>query len=346
MLSKLPSRLSQLSNLSLPRTQSTQVPSEPRLNELSPAQTGRLQSSTALLKPRLEADPALRTIRGDSVFEPLNGRRAREPGDILTGGPGGRPFPLPGNIPTGGPLGRPFPFPFPPVDPQRAAVEKALESGGSVPFVNSDGQTEQVTVTPVPTLTGGALYQVQVGDDTFTVHIEEGSDVDQEAALAQIIDSYSETPEDLRGSLERVVVTPEQHPDGAAATAGDGTITFYEGDKYLTEDIFHHEIGHLIGRQVEEQGDSPLEDLGEVIFGEKSPPIPDGWAEAAEADGNHLNEYTEESHGESGNYTEDFAEAWSEYQRAIDEGPEALAEFERKYPARAEILEDLYPPPA
>jgi hypothetical protein len=112
----------------------------------------------------------------------------------------------------------------------------------------------------------------------------------------------------------------------------------------VTEDIFHHEIGHLISRQVENENDSFLSGIIERVTGEP-PGIPDGWSEAAAADGTHLNEYTEDSHAESGTSTEAFAEAWSEYQRAIDQGPAALAAFENQYPERAKILEDIYPPP-
>lgn len=232
------------------------------------------------------------------------------------------------------------------INPRRAAVEEALSTGNPVPFTNTDGKTEQVSVTQLPGgFVGGGddVYVVRVGDDQFTVRVEEGADADAEDVLAQVIDSYSETPEDLRGSLERVVVKKDADPEGAAARAGDGTITFYDGGKYVTDDIFHHEIGHLIGRQVEDANDSFLSGILEKLAGEP-PPIPDGWAEAA--DGNHLNDYTEKSFNKSGVYTEDFAEAWSEYMRALDDGPEALAAFEQTYPERSEILEDIYPPPA
>ncbi|RKH50560.1 hypothetical protein D7Y23_12925 [Corallococcus sp. AB050B] len=232
------------------------------------------------------------------------------------------------------------------INPRRAAVTEALETGNTVPFTNTDGKTEQVSITPVPVPFGdNDIYAVRVGDDTFTVSIERGGDVDAANVLSQLVDSYSETPEDLRGSLERVVIKKDPDPDNAAARAGDGTITFYDGEATVTDDIFHHEIGHLIGRQVEDANDSFLSGFFERLRGEP-PPIPDGWAEAAAADGNHLNDYTEDSFNDSGVYTEDFAEAWSEYMRALDGGPEALAAFEQLYPERSGILEDIYPPPA
>lgn len=315
MISKLQPRLFQPASVPAAPAPSAKVSSKPRLDTFAPSPAAR------------PLNTALRTLQGNSVFESAPKKAGQSLGlDVKQ-------------------LGGDDLFPFPKSNPREAAVEKALAAkGGPVSFENTDGKTEEVSISEVPG-SGGNTYTVQVGDDSFTVEFEEGTDVDREAVLAQVIDSYSETPADLRGSLENIVISAEDG-DGAAATAGDGTITFYDNDKNVTADIFHHEIGHLIGRQVEEEGDSIVEDIGEIFTGEKSPPIPDGWEEAAAADGNHLNEYTEESFEESGNYTEDFAEAWSEYMRAIDQGPEALQAFEQKYPERSEILEDLYPPPA
>lgn len=274
--------------------------------------------------PRVQ-NTAVRAFQGASVFEP-----ARPPKSLL----GGLADLKPGSFEK-------------PLNPRRAAIDQALATGATVPFTNTDGKTEQVSVRQLPGgINGDSTYVVRVGDDQFSVTVEAGSDVDVASVLTQVIDSYSETPEDLRGSLNRVVIKGEADPDGAAATANsaDGTITFHDGQANVTEDIFHHEMGHLIGRQVENENDSFLSGLIERVTGEP-PGIPDGWSEAAAADGNHLNEYTEDSHAESGTYTEDFAEAWSEYQRAIDEGPAALAAFEKQYPERAKLLEDIYPPP-
>ncbi|MFP2899447.1 hypothetical protein [Corallococcus sp. 4LFB] len=296
---------------------------------LAPApalQTPKVSTPAPLTAPPRIQNTAVRAFQGTSGFE-----SARLTKPLLP--------PLPPLSP--GDLGKL-------INPRRAAVEEALATGNPVPFTNTDGKTEQVSVTQLPGgVAGGGddVYVVTVGNDRFTVRVEEGADVDAEAVLAQVIDSYSETPEDLRGSLEHVVIKGEADPEGAAARAGDGTITFYGGEANVTADIFHHEIGHLIGRQVEDANDSWLSGILEKLAGEP-PPIPDGWADAAAADGNHLNDYTEESFEDSGVYTEDFAEAWSEYMRALDDGPEALAEFERTYPERSEILEDLYPPPA
>lgn len=294
------------------------------LSLLAPAPKPVVPAASPATTPAVLQNTAVRAFQGASGFEPARFAKPLIP-------------PLP-PLPPGG-LGKLL-------DPRHAAVEQALTKGGTVPFTNTDGKTEQVSITPVPLPFGnGDVYAVRVGDDTFTVSIERGSDADAADVLTQVIDSYSETPEDLRGSLEHVVVKKDADPDGAAARAGDGTITFYDGQANVTDDIFHHEMGHLIGRQVEDANDNPLTGFFEKLTGEP-PPIPDGWADAAAADGNHLNDYTEESFNKSGVYTEDFAEAWSEYMRALDDGPEALAAFEQLYPERSEILEDIYPPPA
>ncbi|MCY1033567.1 hypothetical protein OV207_19100 [Corallococcus sp. BB11-1] len=308
MLSKIQFRPRPLSTPAAAPALAPKATSKPRVDTFSAAPTSRAPNS------------ALRGLAKDNLFEPTLAKPA---------------------------LGAAPKLKFDGLEqlnPRRAAVDKALSTGGPVPFTNTDGKTEQVSVDRIATpLLGGAIYSVTVGDDTFSVSIAKDAHVDHQAVLAQIIDAYSETPEDLRGALESVSVRGEKGPDGAAATAGDGHITFYDNAANVTADIFHHEMGHLIGRQVENANDSVLSGLIERLKGEP-PPIPDGWAEAAAADGNHLNDYTEGSFEKSGNYTEDFAEAWSEYMRALDGGPIALAAFEALYPGRSEVLKDLYPP--
>ncbi|QSQ27598.1 hypothetical protein JY651_22960 [Pyxidicoccus parkwayensis] len=286
--------------------------------------------------PRIQ-NTAVRTLQGASVFE-----SARNAKPVIGGFADPKPFLPLGGLPElkPGDLGK--------HNPRREAIEQSLATGATVPFTNTDGKTEQVYVQQIPGgINGDSSYVVRVGDDQFTVTVEAGADVDVADVVTQVVDSYSETPEDLRGSLNHVVIKGKADPGGAAATANSdtGTITFYGGEANVTEDIFHHEIGHLIGRQVEDANDTFLSRIIESVIGQP-PGIPDGWSEAAAADGNHLNEYTEESFEESGTYTEDFAEAWSEYMRAIDQGPEALEKFEETYPERSKILEDIYPPPA
>ncbi|MFP2928559.1 hypothetical protein ACLESO_25865 [Pyxidicoccus sp. 3LG] len=313
MVSTLQTRLRQLSTAFVPPAQPPKVSTKPSPDATSVPQAAKPQNT------------ALRTIAGDSVFEPAQGKAGEKVGRFFD---------------KLGPLEKTTPE-----EQRREAVEAAIAGNGRpTSFVNSDGKTEQVAIAQVPFF-GEDTYFVRVGDETFRVEFEGGTDVDREEFLAQVIDSYSETPPELRGSLETIVVTPDKGPTtatggSAAASAGDGRITFYEDGIHLSEDIFHHELAHLIGRQQEEKGDGFFTDLGE-IFGEP-PPVPDGWDEAVESDGNFVSDYAEADYDKDGNYTEDFADSWAQYMRARDEGPEALAEFKEQYPERAELLEELY----
>lgn len=319
MLTKLQSSLRRFAPTVVPQPQVPKEPRAPRADAMS------------VPKPAETRNTALKTLRGDSVFETTQAKPGEKPRLNMFS-----PF---GDLEKVSAEAR-----------RQEAVEKALSGNGQpVDFVNSDGKTEQVAIAQVPFF-GEDTYLVRVGDDTFRVTFEGDTDADREAFLAQVIDSYSETPPELRSALENIVVTPEPGPEtatgaGAAATAGDGTITFYDDGQHLSEDLFHHELAHLIGRQQEEKGDGFFTDLGEV-FGGEPPPVPDGWEEAAEADGDFVSEYAETDYRRDGNYTEDFADAWSQYMSAIDEGPEALDAFREEYPERARILEELYPPPA
>ncbi|MCP3143840.1 hypothetical protein [Pyxidicoccus xibeiensis] len=323
MLTKLQSRLRQFTSVAPPPPKS-QLQAQKGLGKPGP---------DAMSTPQLteSRNPALRTLGGDSLFETTRSRAGEKAGQLFQmRGPGGLEKQDPAEL-------------------REQAVEEAIAGKGKpVDFVNSDGKTEQVAIFQVP-FAGEDTYFVRVGDETFQVEFQGGTDADREAFLAQVIDSYSETPPELRSSLQKVVVTPDQGPETAtgnraAATAGDGTITFYDDGRHLSEDIFHHELGHLIGRQQEEKDDGFWTDLGEVFTGEP-PPVPDGWDEAAMEDENFTSGYAETDYKRDGNYTEDFAEAWKLYMAAIDGGPEKLAEFREMYPERAEILEDIYPPP-
>lgn len=232
---------------------------------------------------------------------------------------------------------------------QRDVIAESIAQGGApVPFVNSDGVTENVQVQPLaPTLfplpaNFQPTYEVQVGDSpSFTVTFEDEA-VDHNQALAALVDGYSETSPELRGSLHTVTVSPDPKINditggatSATATFNTGNITFHEGDKYLNADTFHHELGHLIGAD-QPGGFGPFS-----LFGDAAP---EGWGEAAAQDGNFVTPYAESGHTQNDSYNEDFAESWAAYMTAVDEGPSALDAFAARYPARFAILEGLQPP--
>ncbi|MFP2906247.1 hypothetical protein ACLESD_14505 [Pyxidicoccus sp. 3LFB2] len=321
MLSMLQSRIRQFSKpVAAPQLQAPKRP--------NPA------SADAVPMPGLTGsrNPALRTIGGASLFE---GTPAK---------PSVNADPLAAPAASGSTLE--FRHPEPPEEQQAAVAQAVAGNGKPVDFLNSDGKTEQVVIEQVPSSSGQENYSVRVGDDTFSVEFQDETTADRKAFLAQVIDSYSETPPELRDSLDKVVVTPDKGPTtatggAAAATAGDGTISFYEDGKHLHEGVFHHELAHLIGRQQENNADSSITKFEESMSGE-TPPVPNGWETAAKADGNFTSSYAETDYNRDGNYTEDFADAWRRYMTALDEGPEAVAAFREQHPERAEILEDLY----
>ena len=227
-----------------------------------------------------------------------------------------------------------------PEEARRAAIDRAVETGEPQEFVNSDGDTVTVQIEETGWPFDGDTRHVRVGDDSFTVKFDTEGEVDKNAMLTQLVDSLSETPAEYRGALNEVVITSDSYETDtgqpAAATAGNGKMTFYDDGAHMTEDVFHHEMGHLVGRQAENADDGFFSDW----FGEP-PPVPNGWNDAAESDGNFVTGYAEDDHEVDGDYTEDFAEAWAAYMRAVDEGPTAVEAFKSQYPARYEILEGM-----
>lgn len=238
---------------------------------------------------------------------------------------------------------------------QQDAIAASIAQGGApVPFINSDGVTENVVVeelqpspfesppvfglpTPRP-----PTYGVQVGDSpSFTVTFHDES-VDRESALATIVNGYSETPANLRGALNNVDIRAESkdnHIVEGAATAAEadtsaGNITFFDGDANINDSIFHHELAHLIG--TEQPG-------GRGFWSPAGEATPEGWGDAAVRDGNFPSSYAQAGFDRNQSYTEDFAVSWEAYQKALDEGPQAVSRFQTDYPARFEILSRLQP---
>ncbi len=243
--------------------------------------------------------------------------------------------------PAPGPIGKTPPEPTP-EEARRAAIDRAVETGEPQEFVNSDGETVTVQIEQTRWPFDGDTRVVRVDDEEFTVKFDTEGEVDKNAMLTQLVDSYSETPEEYRGELDEVVITSDTYETDtgqpAAASAGGNKMTFYNNGDFLTEEVFHHEMGHLAGRKAENSNDGFFDDW----FGEPSP-VPPGWDDAARSDGNFVGEYAEADHDVDGDYTEDFAEAYAHYMQAVDEGPEAVEAFQEQYPARYEILKDMVP---
>ncbi|MCP3138109.1 hypothetical protein [Pyxidicoccus xibeiensis] len=321
MLSKLQSRIRQFAPFAAPPSQAPEAASNPRPDAMS--------------APRLteSRNPALRTIGGTSLFEADPAKPGQKAAKSTQ-----EPAPA-ADVQEQAVTS----------DAQKDAVKQALAANGEpVEFVNSDGTKEEIVIERAKRSDSDS-FVVHVGDDSFRVDFKDGTPANRERFLAKAIDAYSETPPAQRSALSNFVVTSEAGGktatgSPAAASAGGGTITFYNDAEILNDSIFHHELGHLIGAQQDAKSDSVGERAGEELSGETGP-VPDGWRNAALADGGFLTPYAEADFNQDKNYTEDFAEAWAEYMNVIDEGPEALAAFRQMYPERTRILEEIAPPP-
>lgn len=161
--------------------------------------------------------------------------------------------------------------------------------------------------------------------------------------MAQVLDWYSQEPALAQKALSRVTVAAGGNPTDAkwsqdptysqanqggkgftsAATGGNGEITLWNGGADLGGDIFHHEMGHVVSQKVE--------DLPGTL-------VPKGWPEAMRSDGIAVSRYARL------NADEDFAESWAAYLDARRLGPDALALFAQRYPARSAFLTRLLTP--
>jgi hypothetical protein len=234
------------------------------------------------------------------------------------------------------------------------AVKNALERPGErQQWWNSDGESQEISITK----DGDDKYKINLtGTDNgqpysndLTVKLDQG--IDPNKALPNTIDYYSETPTAVRGDIQEIEFKNGQGPlidgtedpnDRAAADERGGKITFYDGTANLNGHVFHHEFGHGIGEQFEDREDGGLENFGEGIFGERGKSVPKEYEEAAKKDGNFTSDYAKASEN---SYVEDFADAWSSYMEAIDQGTPAVDAWKAKYPNRAEWFANNLPTP-
>ncbi|MGE0495356.1 MAG: hypothetical protein AB7S38_39485 [Vulcanimicrobiota bacterium] len=232
--------------------------------------------------------------------------------------------------------------PRPPAEQlRRAKLQSALERSETISITNSAGESVEVRLSETGSQNDKRVFQIQMGRHSLTVKIPEGQDPIE--VLGRLVDYWSQIPEHLRGQAQTVIIENGRNPADAswaetygipgftsAATAGGGTITFWNGVGNLTEQTFNHEMGHLIGERR-----TPAERQLEQQFGPWGR-WPRGWEQAAQADGNHVSEYA--THATA----EDFAESWAHYLEAREQGREALREFRLRYPHRAAYLDAIY----
>jgi hypothetical protein len=221
---------------------------------------------------------------------------------------------------------------------QELAILEAVNSGEPVSFTNANGQTEELTVRQVHNTGGNAVYEI-TGADGHTMRIEsELGASENRTALARLADYYTQLPENLRDTVDKIEFRRE--PDDSAAarfySSGD-RIVFYDGLKHLNEEVFDHEFAHGIGYENDGLGEGVLDHIGRFFTGSEGEGTPEGWTDAIEADADErISDYA------NTNIKEDFAECWAAYMEAVDNGPEALAKLEEAYPARYAIMEELY----
>lgn len=224
---------------------------------------------------------------------------------------------------------------------QEEAIAKAL-AGAETPFPTLRGETVVVRLTPADIKKSGEAAKVkgyQLTIDATRIEVTVASGLDAKALMAKVVEYVSKVPAHLRPALKQVHLENAPNPQddfwaktygvpdfASAATAGGGAISVWnlkENPYNLNEGVFNHEVAHLIGAAYS---------TSRVRHAEMIPP---GWEDAVRADGNKVSEYG------THNANEDFSEAWRYYLDA-HRTPEALKEFQEKYPNRSRILEAIY----
>lgn len=205
----------------------------------------------------------------------------------------------------------------------------------SVESSNLNGHPASVAFKRTGTETEHNVYEMT--DDAMTVRVLAPSGSNRGWELAQAAWLYDQMPQRLRGVLKTIEINNGANPQDAyweqtynmkgfvsAATGGGEVIHFWNGDRNMWDDVFHHEVGHLVGQRLST----------------KNTMWPDGWEEAIAADGKTVTDYSKASPAE------DFAESWSTYTR-LKAGKKVysngamlqdVADFETKFPARAKML--------
>ena len=223
------------------------------------------------------------------------------------------------------------------IQQEERAILEGIASGSPISFTNANGQTESLTVRQVEGANNRAIYEIS-GEDGHTVRIEsELGASENRTGLARIADYYTQMPAHLRESVDRIDL--QRKPDdtaGARFTNEDDRITFYSGLGYLDETVFNHEFAHGIGYELDGQRESILNELSWGLGCGDDHGAPGGWENAVSTDGKALNEYSGK------NLREDFAESWSAYMEAREQGDEALKRLAENFPARCRILEGIY----
>ncbi|MBX2878458.1 MAG: hypothetical protein KTR32_00920 [Granulosicoccus sp.] len=228
---------------------------------------------------------------------------------------------------------------------QQDTVEFAMRTGRAINFRNSEDALSTLKITQsrtgnnasylvALTNTAGGVVQFDVRSSIGIAKTIEG--------IANIIE-WGTTFNARRGIREfptTVIFNRKAHVAGNIAATYHGkshTMTFYEGDKTISELNYNHEMGHGIGWQLDDVGP------GIMLFGRSSALAdwqdftPVDWesvVDTATAEGvDHATRYAGTSHAE------DFAESLSAYMHARDNGSAAIRAFRITYPHRSAYIE-------
>lgn len=218
---------------------------------------------------------------------------------------------------------------------QEEAVLNSVVNGGGVEFTNSLGHTEELSFSQQPLAEGGAGSLHETAASRFTMTDADGRVVDitsdlspsqTRTGLARLGDYYTQTPGHLRDSVQSFALTREANqsliddPTSLRAAADyhyqDKHINFYDGLSGLSDDVFHHEMGHAIGDSI----DGDTHRMRSNDWDQHSEQRPSDYA--------HTNEL------------EDFAESYSMFKEYVDSN--RLEEFRETYPHRSAVLESIY----
>lgn len=223
---------------------------------------------------------------------------------------------------------------------RRKKIDEALKSGKTVTVKTSDGKQVQVQVQ-VRRLgeEWENRYEVKVGSNAFTVRLE-AQNMDSLDVLAQLVELYCKVPEKHRGLIKSIVIHAHQidWPPTEQARVDqfqEGMLRFGYGELFLNEDVFLHEVGHLVGHSRVPEKKHTLGQSQDGTY-HSEPFVPPGWQEAMKKDGARPSAYAAK------NLSEDFAETYWQYVVNRTLGGQKLAAFEQKFPNRCKILKGLF----
>lgn len=199
---------------------------------------------------------------------------------------------------------------------QMAVVDQATRTGKPQKFVTASGKEVTVSVTR----SDDENVSIKIGDQKpISVWFDPVyGKLEQEDALARMLDYRAETPKNYR-RVNSIGVYANDGTLNQASYNSSNRRMEYNGIKNVNQQVRDHEQGHEVGR------------------GENSRTlIPSGWGKAVEADAKAISGYGKTS------LVDDFAESWSAYAEARREGPKAVEELRQKYPERTRVLEEIW----